>query len=90
MPRLSSAKAISERNRTSLEELQAALEAADAGLEHVVKWNILLQGHPCGPAEVFQRVWGRRPNRRLLPPCLSLHANPEFLLEMDAIAVIPQ
>jgi enamine deaminase RidA (YjgF/YER057c/UK114 family) len=73
--------------------LQAALEAAGAGLEHVVKWNILVvQGQSLQAGfEVFQRVWGRRPN----PPAITgmfvaALANPEFLIEMDAIAVIPQ
>jgi enamine deaminase RidA (YjgF/YER057c/UK114 family) len=72
--------------------LQAALEAAGASLENVVKWNLLImQGQPL-PAgfEVFQRVWGRRPN----PPTITFMyvaglANPDFLIEMDAIAVIP-
>jgi enamine deaminase RidA (YjgF/YER057c/UK114 family) len=73
--------------------LQAALEAAGASLEHVVKWNILIvQGQSLQAGfEVFQRVWGRRPN----PPAITVMvvagpANPEFLIEMDAIAVIPQ
>ncbi len=72
--------------------LQAALEAAGASLENVIKWNLLIvQGQPL-PAgfEVFQRVWGRRPN----PPTITFMyvaglANPDFLIEMDAIAVIP-
>ena len=73
--------------------LQTALQAAGAGLEHIVKWNIyLVQGQPLQPAfGVFQQVWGRRPN----PPAITMLyvaglANPEFLVEMDAIAVIPQ
>jgi len=51
--------------------LQIALQAAGAGLEHIVKWNIyLVQGQPIQPAfEVFQRVWGRRPN----PPASATH-----------------
>ncbi len=73
--------------------LQVALQAAGAGLEHIVKWNIyLVQGQPIRPAfAVFQQVWGRRPN----PPAITMMfvaglANPEFLVEMDAIAVVPQ
>ena len=72
---------------------QAALAAAGAGLEHVVKWNIyVVQGQPLQPGfEVFQRVWGNRPN----PPTITGLfvaglANPDFLLEMDGIAVVPQ
>jgi enamine deaminase RidA (YjgF/YER057c/UK114 family) len=72
--------------------LQIALEAAGAGLDHIVKWNIyLVQGQPIQPAfAVFQQVWGRRPD----PPAITMLvvaglANPEFLVEMDAIAVVP-
>jgi enamine deaminase RidA (YjgF/YER057c/UK114 family) len=73
--------------------LQAALTAAGASLENIVKWNIfVVQGQPLQPAfEVFQSVWGRRPN----PPTITVAyvaglAHPDFLVEMDAIAVIPQ
>ena len=73
--------------------LQAALEAAGASLENVIKWNTLIvQGQSMQAGfEVFQRVWGRRAN----PPAITVMfvaglANPEFLIEMDAIAVIPQ
>ena len=73
--------------------LQTALNAAGAELENVVKWNIyIVQGQPLPPAfGVFQSVWGRRPN----PPTITVVyvaglANPDFLVEMDAIAVLPE
>lgn len=73
--------------------LQTALAAGGAGLEHVIKWNIyVVQGQPLQPGfEVFQRVWGNRPN----PPAITGVyvaglAHPDFLIEMDAIAVVPQ
>jgi enamine deaminase RidA (YjgF/YER057c/UK114 family) len=73
--------------------LQTALEASGAGLEHILKWNIyILQGQPLRPAfEVSQKIWGGRPN----PPAISVMfvaglANPEFLVEVDAIAVVPE
>ncbi|MBE7556243.1 MAG: RidA family protein [Anaerolineales bacterium] len=73
--------------------LQTALAAAGATLEHVIKWNIyVVQGQPLQPGfEVFQRVWGQRPN----PPAITGVyvaglANPDFLCEMDAVAVVPQ
>ena len=76
-----------------LKNVQAALEAGGAGLEHVVKWNLyVVQGQPLRAGfEVFQRFWGRRPN----PPAISMMfvsglANPDFLVEMDAIAVVPE
>lgn len=73
--------------------LQTALKAGGAELEHVIKWNVyVVRGHPLQPAfEVFQKVWGRRPN----PPVISVMsvsglANPDFLVEIDAVAVVPQ
>jgi enamine deaminase RidA (YjgF/YER057c/UK114 family) len=73
--------------------LEAALAAAGAGLEHVVKWNIyIVQGQPLQPAfEASQKVWGKRPN----PPTITGVyvaglANPDYLVEIDAIAVIPE
>ena len=76
-----------------LANVQAALAAAGAALEHVVKWNLyLVHGHAPEPGfAVFQRIWGDRPN----PPAITLVfvaglAHPDFLLEIDAIAVVPQ
>lgn len=76
-----------------LKNLQAALAAGGAGLEHVIKWNLyVVQGQSLQAGfEAFQRVWGRRPN----PPAISMAfvaglAHPDFLLEMDAVAVLPQ
>jgi enamine deaminase RidA (YjgF/YER057c/UK114 family) len=75
-----------------LNNLQTALQAAGAAPEHVIKWNIyVVEGQPIQPAfEVFQRVWGRRVN----PPVITMAfvsglANPAFLVEIDAIAVVP-
>jgi len=76
-----------------LQNMQAALAAADAQLEHVVKWNLyILQGQSLQDGfEIYQRIWGNRPN----PPAISAMfvaglAHPDFLLEMDAIAVVPE
>ena len=76
-----------------LRNLQTALAAGGAGLEHVVKWNVyVVQGQPLQEGfAVFQRVWGDRPN----PPLITMMyvaalANPDFLVEMDAVAVVPQ
>jgi enamine deaminase RidA (YjgF/YER057c/UK114 family) len=75
-----------------LSNLQTALAAAGAELHHVVKWNLyVLQGQDLRVGfEVFQRVWGGRPN----PPTITGVfvaglARPDLLLEMDAIAVVP-
>jgi enamine deaminase RidA (YjgF/YER057c/UK114 family) len=50
--------------------LETALAAGGAKLDDVVKWNIyVVQGQPPQTAfEVFQRVWGDRPN----PPLITL------------------
>ena len=75
-----------------LHNLRTALEAAGAGPEHVVKWNVLIvegQDFRTGYA-AFQKVWGDRPD----PPVITAAvvkglAHPDFLVEMDAIAVVP-
>jgi len=68
------------------------LAAGGAQLEHVIKWNLcVVQGQPLQEGfEAFQRVWGNHPN----PPAISVMfaaglAHPDFLAEMDAIAVVP-
>jgi len=83
---------IAAQTEQVMQNLQAALAAGGASLEHVIKWNLyLVQGQPLQPGfAVFQRVWNRRPN----PPAITMAfvaglANPDFLIEMDAIAVVP-
>lgn len=70
--------------------LQTVLAAAGATIHDVIKWNIyVVQGQDFRPAfGVFQRVWGRHPN----PPAISVLvvaglANPQFLVEVEAVAV---
>jgi enamine deaminase RidA (YjgF/YER057c/UK114 family) len=52
----------------------------------------IVQGQSLQPGfEAFQQFWGRRPD----PPAITAMfvsglANPDFLVEMDAIAVVPQ
>jgi enamine deaminase RidA (YjgF/YER057c/UK114 family) len=75
------------------QNIQAALAAGGAQLEHVVKWNLyVLEIQSLNEGfEVFQRIWGNRSN----PPAISVVfvaglAHPDFLAEMDAIAVVPE
>ncbi|HZU69841.1 MAG TPA: RidA family protein [Ktedonobacteraceae bacterium] len=75
-----------------LANLREALAAAGAGPEHIIKWNIfLLQGQSLQEGfEAFQQFWGLRPN----PPTITMAyvsglGNPDFLIEMDAVAVVP-
>lgn len=72
--------------------LEVALAAAGAELAHVIKWTIYVtEDRDLGPGfAVFQRVWGQRPN----PPLITVAvvkalANPDFLVELEAVAVVP-
>jgi enamine deaminase RidA (YjgF/YER057c/UK114 family) len=76
-----------------LKNIQAALSAGGAQPEHVIKWNLyVVHGQPLQEGfEAFQQAWGRRAN----PPAITMAfvaglANPDFLIEMDAIAVVPE
>ena len=72
--------------------LEIALSAAGARMENIIKWNVyIVQGQPPQPAfDEFQRVWGNRPNPPLVTVLfVSGLANPDFLLEIEAIAIVP-
>ncbi len=77
-----------------LTNIKTALAAAGAGPEHVVKWNLLVvegQDIAAGYA-AFQTAWGKQPTP---PPVITAAfvkslARPEYLVEMDAIAVVPE
>ena len=83
---------IAAQTEQVLRNLRTALAAAGARPEHVVKWNVfIVEGHDfrAGYA-AFQRVWGDQPK----PPVITSAvvkglAHPDFLVEMDAIAVLP-
>jgi enamine deaminase RidA (YjgF/YER057c/UK114 family) len=76
-----------------LRNLRTALEAGGAGPEHIIKWNIYVvegQSLQAGFA-AFHNAWPQTPN----PPAItgvfvSGLAHPDFLVEMDAVAVVPQ
>ena len=77
-----------------LENVQTALAAAGAGLEHVIKWNIfLVEGQSIQDGfAAFQRFWG---NRSTPPPLITAAfvkalGHPDWLVEIDAIAVVPE
>lgn len=76
-----------------LKNIQAALAAGGAQPEHVVKWNIyVVQGQSVQEGyAAFQSAWGDRPN----PPVITVTfvaglGHPDFLAEIDAIAVVPE
>jgi enamine deaminase RidA (YjgF/YER057c/UK114 family) len=73
--------------------LETALEAGGAKLDPVVKWNVyVVQGQSPIPAfEVFQRVWGDRPDPPLITVLfVSGLAQPDYLAEIEAVAVVPE
>ncbi len=83
---------IGRQTEQVFENLEIALSAAGARLENVIKWNVyVVQGQSLQPAfEAFQRVFGNRSN----PPLVTVLfvaglANPDFLLEIEAIAAVP-
>ena len=76
-----------------LKNIQAALAVAGAQPEHVVKWTIyVVQGQSVQDGfAAFQSVWGNPPN----PPVITVAfvaglGHPDFLAEIDAIAVVPE
>lgn len=84
---------IEAQTRQVFQNLDVALAAAGAGLEHVVKWTVYVtEGQPLGAGfAVFRQVWGDRPNP---PPSITVAvvtalAHPDFLVELDAVAVVP-
>src|SRR5215211_7329600 len=83
---------IAAQTEQVLANVRAALAAGGAEPEHVIKWNLLLvEGVSLQEGfSAFQRAWVTTPN----PPAITAAfvaglANPEFLVEMDAIAVVP-
>jgi enamine deaminase RidA (YjgF/YER057c/UK114 family) len=85
---------LAAQTRQVLANVETALRAAGAGLEHVVKWNILVvegQSIEAGFG-AFQQFWGDRPPHAPLITVAIVKglAHPDFLVEMDAIAVVPE
>jgi enamine deaminase RidA (YjgF/YER057c/UK114 family) len=76
-----------------LANLRVALEAGGARPEHIIKWNIyVVEGQPLQAAfAAFQNACPETPS----PPAItgvfvSGLAHPDFLVEMDAVALVPQ
>jgi len=75
-----------------LTNISEALSAAGAEPAHIIKWTIyLVQGQSVQEGfAAFQHFWGAHPN----PPAITMAyvaglGNPDFLLEIEAIAVVP-
>ncbi len=82
---------LKEQTEQVLANIQKILDKAGARLEDVVKFNIhILQGqNPQEGFGVFQQKWGASPN---LPAITVLFVaglgNPDWLLEIDAVAEV--
>jgi enamine deaminase RidA (YjgF/YER057c/UK114 family) len=76
-----------------MKNIDAALVASGAKPEHLIKVSVyIVQGQPLQPGfAAFQAWWGNRPN----PPANTVMyiaglVPPEFLVTIEAIAVIPE
>ena len=75
-----------------LQNLETALQAGGGTFENVIKWNVyLLQGQSVEKAfKVFQGAIGKLKTPPLVTGIfVAALANPDFLLEVEAIAVVP-
>jgi enamine deaminase RidA (YjgF/YER057c/UK114 family) len=82
---------LAEQARQALLNVQTALAAAGATLKDVVRWTVaIVEGqHTMEGFAAFAEAWGDAAD----PPAISVYivsglANPQFLVEIDAIAVI--
>lgn len=82
---------IKKQTEQVLNNIKTALESVGAGIENIIKWNIyIVHGNDPGPAfEISQKIIGKIEN----PPVITVIfvsslANPDFLVEIDAIAVV--
>lgn len=76
----------------ALRNVEAAVAEAGGRLDHVVKWNVFIaQGQPIPlGVEAFGEVWPAGAD----PPVVTVAivaglGNPDYLVEIEAIAVIP-
>lgn len=84
---------IGTQSEQVIRNLEIALADAGATIHHVIKWNVyIVQGQSPVPGfEAFQRAWGNRLN----PPIVTVAfvaglADPDYLVEVEAVAVVPQ
>jgi enamine deaminase RidA (YjgF/YER057c/UK114 family) len=84
---------IAAQTRQIFANLKLALAAGGASLHDIVKWNVyVVQGQALEPGfAVFQEEWGQQAK----PPVISGIfvaglAHPDFLVEIEAVAVVPE
>lgn len=76
-----------------LTNIEAALKASGAGFEHIVKWNIyFVKGQdPRVALKVFQaKMSGLKSQPLVTGVFVESLASPDYLLEIEAIAVVPE
>lgn len=83
---------LGSQSRQAFSNLQECLAAAGAGLEHVVKWTILVRdGEPLHDGfDAFLQAWGGRAN----PPAITVAmvkglGVPGAVVEIEAVAAVP-
>ncbi|WIY51708.1 RidA family protein [Devosia sp. YIM 151766] len=83
---------VAKQAEQALANMVKVLAAAGAGVEHLVKTTILLQQDADLNAAfgAWMAIWGQRQN----PPTVTgmrvaALANPDFLIEIEAMAVLP-
>ena len=76
-----------------LTNIEAALKAGGAEFRHIVKWNIyFVKGqNPAAALKVFQpKMSGLKMQPLVTGVFVESLANPDYLLEIEAIAVVPE
>jgi enamine deaminase RidA (YjgF/YER057c/UK114 family) len=83
---------LKEQTEQVLSNIGKILEKAGGKLENAVKFNIyLVQGqNPQAGFQVFQQKWKSKTLPAITVLFVAGLGNPEWLLEIDAIAVIPE
>jgi enamine deaminase RidA (YjgF/YER057c/UK114 family) len=75
------------------DNLEKALQAAGAGFENIVKWNVYLVAgqNPAPGFEAFQKRWAGREHFPVVTVVFVAGlGRSEWLVEMDGIAVVPE
>jgi enamine deaminase RidA (YjgF/YER057c/UK114 family) len=83
---------IEAQARQVLQNLKTAVQAGGGSFENIIKWNVyLVQGQSAEKAlKVFQEDMKAMKNPPLITGIyVAGLANPDFLLEMEAVAVVP-
>lgn len=83
---------LKEQTEQVLSNLEKILEKAGGKLENIVKFSIfLVQGqNPSNGFQAFQEKWKSQTLPAITVVFVNGLGNPDWLLEIDAIAVIPE